>query len=353
MRLFLFVLALSSQALLAAPPDCVSTDVDDPSSIPACTHLVIDTPIDLRGLSGPALEIDVNGDVEINADIILDGLAGGNIAVATSSGGVGGPGAENGGGTTIGFPDNGGDGANGNGLTPVSDDPLCGNGGGGGGLYEQGQSGSTCAAATTATGVGGNAFAFPGTIRGGFGGGAGAFSTPFEVGAGGGGGGGLYIHATGTITIKKGVRISARGGNGGNATNKGGPGGGGSGGIIWIHSDTNIVNKGIFDVTGGNGGTSPQPRTSTSQNGNGAGGIFRIQIGVADINDGTGIGNFTSSGRKLSSDISCGTIGVAKENKNETFQMLSGFVMALMMGALIKTLFRAPKKLLVKSARQS
>ena len=343
---------LASGTALAVAPNCDRTDflANNPAG---CTSLTL-SGTDIVITSGSALIwTGLTGNVSINTNIILDGGNGNNNAMDPDPGGTAGPGADKGGGLSLGSNEPGGSGSASDGEAPISETlgSPCSNAGGGAGFYTNGDPGGTCATAVNPQAQGGSdssaLFDFTlGLFRGGFGGGAGAVGADNAVGAGGGGGGALHIETTGTITIKSGVRISARGGNGGNATINGGGGGAGSGGAVWLVGSAVQLN-GSIDTRGGTGGRN---NNTGANGGNGSDGRYRIENGP-DVTEGHGLSSGGSSSRKLSSDISCGTIGVAKENKNETFQMMTGFMMALMMGAMIKILSRFPKKVLVKSAR--
>ena len=346
---------LATGTAFAVAPNCDRTDFINNNSA-GCTSLTLDgANIVIIGGSSK-LWTGFSGDVVINTNIILDGGNGGINVSDPDPGGAAGPGADKGGGFSLGSNEPGGSNSASDGKAPVPESmgSPCSNGGGGAGFHTRGKDGLKCATSVEAIAQGGDdvltsgLFDFGASFRGGFGGGAGAFGSDSVIGAGGGGGGALHIETTGTITIKKGVTISARGGNGGNATINGGGGGGGSGGAVWLVGSAVSFN-GTIDTSGGTGGRN---NNTGAHGGNGSEGRYRIENGP-EVTEGHGIASGGSSGKKLSSDISCGTIGVAKENKNETFQMLTGFMMALMMGAMIKILSRFPKKVSVKSAHQN
>ena len=214
-------------------------------------------------------------------------------------------------------------------------DPSCSSGGGGGGAGSAGVNGFACPLGSS-TSLGGSQFAFPFPLTGGHGGGAGgekAVAAAFDLGSGGGGGGAIYIDAIGTISIADGVRISSRGGRGGNSVNIGGAGGGGGGGNIRFVSASAIINRGIIDVRGGDGGGVRVASPQGGIGGAGGSGVFRTEIGANPPNDLTGLQDFssgtqTSSTSSLKSDISCGT--VAKKNDNTMmFQMMMSFMFIL------------------------
>jgi len=147
------------------------------------------------------------------------------------------------------------------------------------------------------------------------------------------------IDAGGTITIANGVTISARGGRGGNSLAAGGGGGGGGGGNIYLLSNVAIVNQGILDVTGGQGGTTRSTPPFGGVGGKGGDGRIRLDVNGA-VTDLTGRQDFstsipTSSSSSLKSDISCGT--VSKKNENTMlFQMIAGFMLIIIFSRLKK-----------------
>ena len=322
--------------LIASPIALGCTDL----TVSSCPTLTIDSIQNLKASGGSPIVINVTGDVEINADIILDGGDGFTMSANGTMGPQGGPGAEEGGGLLVGEgqPQFGMSASSG--LAPTND-PVCNNGGGGGGFISAGGNGSVCATATTAMGLGGSIvssseFDFTGPFRGGFGGGAGGAdeTSPgvFSIGSGAGGGGALHIISGGTIKIKNGVRITARGGNGGNASAKGGGGGAGSGGVIWLQSSVSILNQGVIDVSAGRGGRNASTGVSGGQGGNG---VYRLESS-SGIVSGNGVLNSSSSSSSLKSDISCGTIGKPNENKNQFFQMMVGFGLVYLLAFFTK-----------------
>lgn len=349
MRLFYLPFILVSGTALAIP--CTEADIVANANRNDCDSLIVNGPAPIVISGGSALVFtNIPGNVEINTNIILDGGNGGTNVTDPDAGGVAGPGASKGGGFSLGSNEPGGTGSASDGKAPVPETlgSPCSNGGGGAGLYSNGGIGGTCVTAVEPQAQGGDdavtsgLFDFTGGLfRGGFGGGAGAYGSDSAVGAGGGGGGAIHIEALGTITIKSGVKISTLGGNGGNATINGGGGGGGSGGAVWLVSATGINLYGSIDTRGGTGGRN---NTTGAHGGNGSDGRFRLDVN-GDVTDGHGLATGNSStGKKLTSDISCGTVGMTKNN-NETFQMITGFAFALMMGAMIKILFQHPRKL--------
>jgi hypothetical protein len=350
MSLFYFLLCLSLPSLSFAQT-CTEASFPAGGGTVNCTTLTINNAVNFTPSSGAApLEFIVTGDVVINANITIDGQAGkDSTSTDPTPGGVGGPGASDGGGISVsqGEPGLGGTPSDGNSHT---NNGVCNHGGsGGGGILVAGQDGALCAAGgppnAPPEGIGGVASGFPSPFRGGFGAGAGGaitYSGPqYDIGAGGGGGGGLHIQSTsGIITIKNGARISARGGNGGNSLALGGAGGGGSGGVIWLQSILAINNKGIIDVRGGTGGINTSTATPRGgAGGSGGDGIFRSEI-AGVITDSTGLTSFASPG-SLKSDISCGTIVKPNEDKPLALQVMIGFALAFVLSFAFKILFRS------------
>lgn len=346
---------LVSGTALAVP--CTQADFVPNANRNDCDSLIIDGPAITINSGSAIFFTNISGNVEINTDIILDGGNGSNDVSNGVPGGTAGPGADEGGGYMFAAGQPGGFGSASDGQTPTPEAAGCSNGGGGAGFFTNGQNGFQCTGAVNPVAAGGSDssaqfdFIVGPLFRGGFGGGAGAYGATTVLGTGGGGGGALHIQATGTITIRKGVKISVRGGNGGSGTiaNGGGGGGGGSGGAVWLISATDINLNGSIDSRGGAGGRN---NLSNGHGGNGSDGRYRLEV-AGVITDGHGLASGASSAKKLNSDISCGTIGVARENKNDIYQMMSGFALAALMGLIIKTLFRFPKKLLSKSAHQN
>lgn len=341
MRLFYFLLFLIS--IPAFAQDCHTSDLPTDGVFNCAGTLFIDTPLirinpDVFTTLAP-LEITA-ADVVVSANIILNGANGISTTTDNVDGAVGSLGASAGGGFFASSSNNGGTSSAQDGKAGANDS-NCGSGGGGGAsISSAGQNGASCSGSSVLGGDGGDIASF--SLIGGFGGGAGGVQetlpgpTPvINLGLGGGGGGAIRITATsGTITIESGVRISARGGNGGNAPSVGGGGGGGGGGVIHLISPTKIINQGIFDVRGGSGGTSP----SRGNGGRGGNGIFRFEENGV-ITDGTGLKNFGSSS-KLTSDISCGTVAAKPDEKNNlAFQMMAGF-MIVMFSSLISKMFK-------------
>lgn len=349
MRLF-FLLFIQLFPIYGFAQDCrtSSGDIPGPGTY-NCLNLYIDSPISFGTDPSPVV-INVTGNVEITANVTLDGSPGANISAAGTSGGNGGPGAGRGGGIDgFGAPEPGEDPFPGSGTANGKAAPnsfTCGNGGGGGGFFTAGSAGSTCSGSSTAVGAAGGTvpaleFDFGGNFRGGYGGGAGGTAPANEVGSGGGGGGALRIDATGDVTIASGVTISSRGGNGGNALTDGGGGGAGSGGALWIQSSAGVItNLGTIDLRGGTGGRN---NVTGGHGGNGGDGVYQFE----DLNgttNGSGLvlpssstgGSSGGSSSKLSSDISCGTISKSSDHKNSFFMMFLGFGFISLISSLIR-----------------
>lgn len=339
MRPFLFTLPfLISLNAWAAP--CTTADLTGGGTV-NCDSLTINAPLTLDS-SVQELVVNVTGDVDINFPITLSGANGASGGDPTS-GGVGGPGASDGGGYAFGpqaasdteFPASTSLGQNSNSSA------ICAGGGGGGGMVTAGDNGTDCGGGGSLGGTGGTAviigeFSFGGNFRGGFGGGSGADGAGvLNVGTGGGGGGSIHITAGGNVTIT--ANILAKGGNGGNAINAGGAGGGGSGGIIWIESSGNITNSATINADGGIGGIA----VAGGNGGNGGRGAIRLDAAGVVTNTGTlpgyavvisaGAGGTpTSSAPGLHSAITCGSMSAKNENHQQLFQMVLGFLLVLL-----------------------
>jgi hypothetical protein len=294
------------------------------------------------------LIIKVTGAVTISGNMNLNGAAGGtNLAFSGSAGGDGGPGANDGGGDDGGgtaLPGTGGSLAVG-GAAGVAG--ACGHGGGGaGGILLAGANGIDCIGGGN-FGVGGQPF--PATdfdintlFRGGFGGGAGS-DDGVNYGAGGGGGGAIHIIAGGNVSITVGGSLTANGGQGG-SSNNGGGGGGGSGGAIWIQTLGNITIDGTISSDGGPGGTS----VTGGAGGDGKHGVLRLED-MDGIISGSSVlptytekisllGNSSGSGRKLTSDISCGSISQNAKRFPLHLQMMMGFIFVFFGAELLRRL---------------
>lgn len=350
MRLFYFLILLAipfhSFAQVCNENSFNAPDPDASPNTYNCTTLDIGTAgINKVGdQNADPFIIIVTGNVLIRGNVNVSG-ASGTTATADPTTPVqfissaGGPAAGNGGGVS------GGEGEPQFALNPEEGlspprNGVCNDGGAGaGGFALAGSPGRDCSNNPSVAATGGVIWTtgFPSPLRGGFGGAAGGahdVAGVFNVGTGGGGGGAIQIQSTtGTITISSGVTISARGGNGGNATSIGGGGGGGSGGVIVIDGFLGVINNGTLDVRGGAGGTS----SLAGEGGAGASGVYRI-INAGTTTDGTGVTTPTSSSSassKLSSDISCGT--VAKKNDNSMmFQMFAGFALAAFASVILR-----------------
>lgn len=319
-------------------------DVGDGSS-GACTNLTIQnggthncTTLNLSGSvtftdNSPALIIKVQGDVTINASIILDGKNGAPLS-ASGDGGAGGPGADAGGGRDIFDSPQAGTGGS---LSAggVGDNGItCGSGGGGAGFTTDGENGFPCDGSGGQKGLavdpGEFDFSNPASFRGGFGGGAGGEASA-DVGSGGGGGGGIHIMAGGNILING--TISSKGGQGGSPTSNGGGGGGGSGGVIWIESLGQITNNALFTLTGGPGGSS-----SGGKGGTGASGVYKMSD-VDNVIEGIGTGT-SNSGQNLNSSISCGSVASEEKDSNFFFQLIAGFSLILIWKKISRRLLK-------------
>jgi hypothetical protein len=218
-----------------------------------------------RNSTNKPLTILASGDVVIAGVINIDGKVGNS----NGTGGLGGPGAFNGGAGGYGFDQSfsgvpgDGPGAGGGGIG--SSTITAPGSGGGAGYATNGNPGVT----GTVSGQAGPRF---GTVTilplvGGSGGGGGAARNNDRGGAGGGGGGAILIASSGMITLSG--TITARGGNGGSG-NAGG--GAGSGGAIRLISNT-ITGNGSTVVSGGTGGGA-----NVSFNGGGGGqGFIRVE----------------------------------------------------------------------------
>jgi hypothetical protein len=355
MRLFYFLLILILPTLSWAQ-NCTEATITGPGTF-NCSTLTISSDLNIVTAASetPILKINVTGDVIIKANITLNGNNGASD-FTNGSRTFGGPGAGDGGGANFGATENATnpDGFGGRTTLPPDGETFaqespCGSGGGGGAFALAGGSGAKCATSSLPNN-GGDAvtseFDFTlAAFRGGFGGGAGAYGDALLTGAGGGGGGALHIDAGGTITVNSGATISARGGSGGANTSNGGGGGGGSGGAIWLVSANALTMNGAIDVRGGSGGMS----SLGAHGGNGSNGRFRLES-PGKVTEGSGFTNFGSSGSKsFNSSISCATIAEIDKNKNNFFQVLTGFSMAFIFGFLFKILFRFRGLTLVKS----
>lgn len=342
---FLFLLTIPNLAF-CIPCNETTFNVAAPLNTYNCTTLTVGAAGINKTGAGNAdpLQIIVTGDVVINGNILLDGANGVTLTADNTPGVAGGPGASGGGGISGNLGEDGQGLSVNDGVAGVNNGTCGSGGGGGGGVLLAGDNGAICSTPGT-VGSGGSALAYAGTIRGGFGAGAGgarAFMAGFDLGGGGGGGGGLYIQSTGgTITIANGVLISARGGRGGDSVDEGGGGGGGSGGVIHLDSAIGIINNGIFDVRGGDGGVSTKVAAPKGGNGGrGGDGVFRLEVATV-FTDGTSRQDFSSgvpasSSQSLKSDIACGTIAKPNEEQNLLFQMMIGFILALTFGFMSK-----------------
>lgn len=339
MRLFYFLLPLISFPALSVPPACDESDLVPGDQIGVCTSLTIDSNVTIPAASGLSriFITGLTGPVLITANITIDGGDGTfNVAFGGGGNGPGGPGAHDGGGHGFGGQENGGVSAGPDGKTHLVAESPCSSGGGGAGFAFVGSRGEKCATSTLPANGGAAAlladFDFTALdFRGGFGGAAGGLGDDAHVGTGGGGGGALHIETSGTITIGPGVTISAIGGAGGIDTTNGGGGGAGSGGAIWLIGGAGVVNQGTINVSGGTGGRN---NATGAHGGDGSSGVFRIES-AGIITNGTGVSSPASASTpSLKSEIACGTIAKQNEKQNLLFQMMIGFVLAMMLGTL-------------------
>ena len=348
MRFFFLSLILVCTSAFAQ--DCHTTDIPVDGTFTCNGTLFIDTPLirqnpdDITFLN--PLDIDADS-IVISANIILDGAQGSTASTANENGGLAGPGASNGGSVLTSTPTPGGLGDPQDGEEGTDDPAVCASGaGGGGGQFAAGTQGGKCiinSSGTLGSVVGGNGgLIVPPSFIGGYGGGAGGkHASSFDVGTGGGGGGAIRITANvGTITIANGVRISARGGKGGNSIGIGGAGGGGGGGFVHLISPSTIINNGIFDLRGGDAGLNTSVSFPHGGIG-GSGGNGKFILEVAGIQTpGSGLQDFstaipTSSTSSLKSDISCGTVA-KKNNDSMMFQMIVGFMLVVLLSKFKK-----------------
>lgn len=188
--------------------------------------------------------IAMHGEIDFSAGCVLGG--GGFTARC------GGPGAGNGGNSTI---------VNGEGCAGGTGGENGGNetGGAGGGFATSGGNGGPAAGKTTPLATPITTCAGPTLIplRGGSGGGAGA---PSGTSVGGGGGGALQLSSLASITIGSAIAVerpvfylAGAGGTGTNSGNKGG-GGGGSGGALLLEAPTITIVDVVVITSGGGGG---------------------------------------------------------------------------------------------------
>lgn len=343
MRLFLLLTSFLSFNALSAPPNCTEADLVPGDQIGVCTSLTINNPVVIAPANGlnRIYITGITGNVEIKANITIDGGVGGSdVGPFAGGNGLGGPGAHDGGGNGFGGPEDGGTSSVPDGKLANNENP-CASGGGGAGFASAGSKGSECTTSTIQANGGGAAVApvFDFTFadfRGGFGGGAGGEGASTQLGAGGGGGGALHIEATGMITIASGVTISAKGGNGGASTNDGGGGGGGSGGAVWLISTAGIVNNGTINVSGGSGGAS----AAGGNGGSGSSGRIRLESAGVVTNATDVLSSGAALARpKLTSDISCGTVS-HKNKDNNFFTMIAGFFLITLLSKLLPGLSR-------------
>lgn len=335
-----------------------------------CASLTINGPMNVFvGIGGPAVLIKVQNNVTITAlgSIDVSGGDGANGSTSVAAGGLGGPGAGNGGSSQVLIPprlptNTSGDGLNGTGSGAgtgglfVDDDVAqtgsTGGGGGGGSLLsknadepEEGDT-PTNSPALGSKGANGNnpltsESQFDSSFIGGAGGGAGGGGsqlvtrTTFSGGSGGGGGGAIRIVSGGNVTING--NITANGGaGGGNGALEISGGGGGSGGAIWIQAAGTLTVTSTISALGGAKGTSV---LSSGDGGAGGNGGIRLDSGgaidttLATTNppyyhttfSPTNISPMTT--RQYSSSISCARVS-EEFNQNHLINLVFGFLIA-------------------------
>lgn len=330
MRIFLvFPFILFSAKVWAQACTGATITAGVPGNTYNCTTLIITAGTYNFPANAAVVRVIVTGDVTIDSGVVLNlkGEDGVSDITENQPGGVGGPGATDGGGNVAG-PQDAADTPNG-GAQGVSDAAICGGGGGGGGFAAAAANGASCSA--SAGGAGGSFYDINILFRGGFGGGAGGlgdFGFPLSTGTGGGGGGAIWISAA---NITNNGNIDVRGGAGGTGIVKSGGGGGGSGGAIRLQATGDIINNGTFLLSGGTGG----PGNATGGRGsNGASGIYEMDD-ADDVIQGVGTGAIGLSGgdtETFRSSISCGAVKM--KNDQMLFQMMAGFMLIVLISKI-------------------
>ena len=234
-----------------------------------------------RNATNTPVTLLASGNVTIAGSLVVSGQPG----AASGNGGLGGPGAFDGGMGGFGLPIYVGNPGFGPGAgTPGKMGSSAAGGGGGGGFNVAGNNGGGQAGMF---GLGGPKYSANTLLPliGGSGGGGGGASPVARGASGGGGGGAILLASSGTITFSGTPTINAQGGNGGTApvSSSHGGGGGGSGGAIRLIANT-ISGAATLNVNGGTGGS--------CYNGGcgGAGGLGYVRIEAYDH------GNFTVTG---------------------------------------------------------
>ncbi len=276
------------------------------------------------------VRVIVTGDVTIDSGVVLnlEGADGVPDTTEAQPGGVGGPGATDGGGNVAG-PQDAADTPNGG--AQGGSDPVCGGGGGGGGFVTNAEAGTPCA--NSAGGVAGLLYDITNGFRGGFGGAAGGlgdFGFPLSTATGGGGGGAIWISSGGDFINNGNINVS--GGNGAVGIVKSGGGGGGSGGAIRLTATGQLINNGIFTLNGGTGGAG---NAAGARGGDGADGLFEL-IDADNVIAGVGTGAIGLSGadtETFRSSISCGAVK-NKNNEQMLFQMMTGFMLIVLISKI-------------------
>ncbi len=239
----------------------------------------IDKGVTVTGTGSGPIIIKVQGKVQIDGVLTLNGAQGEDIASCcnNSSGGAAGPGGGAGGGNVYG---NGGSNGSGSGGGGGGCAAGYGSGGGGGGYGANGNGGKTSGNSCSPGGSAGSSYgnALLGTFTGGSGGGSGGFGgAANSSGAGGGGGGGALRIDASEIAVASGGSITANGGRGGNigGDRDGGAGGGGSGGALWLRAGK-IILTGAVTALGGAAGVTDQVNGYGGDGG--AGSVGRVRV---------------------------------------------------------------------------
>jgi len=273
--------------------------------VQAYHDITIGTGAVVYGIGDEPLQFLATGDVIVNGEIHVSGMAGVDGYYDPADGGTAGPGGAGGGGGGDGEteePSSGGAGspagegggwASGAGTASGSGGGTgggsgisggCGQAGGGGGFGGTGGNGGGDLGPGSG-GSGGQANGQGSDFNGGTGGGGGSTCGPNSGGGGGGGGGVLVLSAVtgGNIFIRG--ALYADGGDGGSGHVGTGGGGGGSGGRIVITSASgNIVIEDTVSTRGGDGG----PAYRSDGGGGGGGGRVIIDAGDGSVDDSQG-----------------------------------------------------------------
>lgn len=327
--------------------DCVDADITGAASnVIECKTLTVTGPINSVFDPNSPLIVRVKGTVTISGSFNFQGQNGAlGGAGGMAAGQSGGPSGFAGSGPAPGNP-----GVAGNCPAGGTADDAEGGGGGGGNLKSGAANGfsGTITVNSGLAGAGGtasiapafdmNSFTFAGS--GGGSGGDGCQADTVDAtppGTGGGSGGGLQIVAGGNVVISG--TINTNGGDGQPGTVLDGGGGGGSGGVIIIQTlgQMNLTGATLLAI-GGAGGAA----VNTGDGGVGGEGYIILQdadgfiscpgCNVTPTTAATAV-SASNTSAKLTSDISCGTIG----NKQDThFQMLGSFLFVLIVCSTLK-----------------